>query len=228
MERGSERDPIRYQAMSPRSSPQGQSVRSPRCYGYCRVSTLAQADEGESLDVQRRKIEGRAMELGVSLERVFVERGVSGSKPMEQRAQGKLLLAAVKAGDVVIASKLDRMFRSATDALRVLEEFKKRRVSLVLLDMGGDVTGDGITKLVFTILSAVAAFERERTQERILEAKAAQREQKKFLGGSRPFGYTLGRDGELQEEPKEQKAIRLMVKLRDQGKSLRGIADAVE
>src|SRR5207249_1396416 len=81
--------------------------------------------------------------------------------------------------------------------------------------------------LVFTILSAVAAFERERTQERILEAKAAQREQKKFLGGSRPFGYTLGPDGELQDEPKEQKAIRLMVKLRDQGKSLRAIAEAV-
>ena len=29
-------------------------------YGYCRVSTLKQADEGESLDVQRRQIEGYA------------------------------------------------------------------------------------------------------------------------------------------------------------------------
>ena len=128
---------------------------------------------------------------------------------------------------MVIASKLDRMFRSATDALRVLEELKRRRVSLVLLDMGGDVTGDGITKLVFTILSAVAAFERERTQERIREIKAAQREQRKFLGGSRPFGYTLSPDGELREQPKEQKAIRLMVKLKKQGKSLRAIAEAV-
>jgi len=196
-------------------------------YGYSRVSTNAQAEDGESLDVQRRKIEGRALELGAKLDRVFVERGVSGSKPLEQRAQGKALLTAVKPGDVVIASKLDRMFRSASDALRVLENFKQRRISLVLLDMGGDVTGDGITKLVFTILSAVAAFERERLQERIRDVKADQRERQRYLGGTRPFGYTIGGDGELQDVPKEQTAIKQMVKLKASGCSLREIADKV-
>lgn len=196
-------------------------------YGYARVSTNAQAEEGESLDVQRRKIEGRALELGAKLDGVFVERGVSGSKPLEQRGQGKALLASVKPGDVVIASKLDRMFRSASDALRILEDFKRRRISLVLLDMGGDVTGDGITKLVFTILSAVAAFERERLQERIRDVKADQRERQRYLGGTRPFGYTIAADGELQDVAKEQAAIRQMVKLKASGYSLREIADKV-
>jgi putative DNA-invertase from lambdoid prophage Rac len=51
-------------------------------YGYCRVSTIRQADEGESLAVQRRQIDGYAHMQGLKLSRVFVERGISGSKPL--------------------------------------------------------------------------------------------------------------------------------------------------
>ena len=41
-------------------------------------------------------------------------------------------------------------------ALDVLARLKGRQVSLHMLDLSGDVTGNGISKLVFTILSAVA------------------------------------------------------------------------
>ena len=53
----------------------------------------------------------------------------------------------------MITAKLDRMFRSALDALDVLGGLQKRGVSLHMIDLGGDVTGNGISKLVFTILS---------------------------------------------------------------------------
>ena len=43
----------------------------------------------------------------------------------------------LKKGDIVIAPKLDRLFRSALDALQVVEDLKKRGVSLHLLDLGG-------------------------------------------------------------------------------------------
>jgi DNA invertase Pin-like site-specific DNA recombinase len=197
-------------------------------YGYARVSTLVQADEGESLEVQRRKIEGRGLELGKKLDRVFIERGVSGSKPLNQRPQGKVLLAAVKPGDTIIASKLDRMFRSAHDALNVLEQFKKRKISLFLIDLGGDVTGDGISELVFTIMSAIAKFERGRIAERIAEVKADQRRRGRHLGGSRPFGFQISRKGTLTPVPKEQVAVRLIRRLQTRGHSLRAIADRVQ
>jgi hypothetical protein len=48
-----------------------------------------QADEGESLDVQERQIAGYALMRGIELTRVFVERGVSGSKPLGERQEGK-------------------------------------------------------------------------------------------------------------------------------------------
>jgi putative DNA-invertase from lambdoid prophage Rac len=99
-------------------------------YGYTRVSTDRQADEGESLGTQQRVIEGYAMMQGLALDQIFVERGVSGSKPLRDRPEGAKLLASLRAGDVVITPKLDRMFRSALDALDVLGQIQKRGVSL--------------------------------------------------------------------------------------------------
>ena len=197
-------------------------------YGYCRVSTDRQADEGESLDVQRRKLEGYAMQQGWTLDRVFVERAVSGSRPLDERAEGQKLLAAIQPGDVLITSKLDRMFRSALDALRVLDGLKRRDISLHMIDLGGDVTGNGISKLVFTILSAVAEAERERIKERIRDVKADQRTRGRYLGGTVPFGWRLGEDGALIEAPGQQAAIRHMVEMRRDGLSLRAIADAMK
>src|SRR3954447_6061899 len=152
-----------------------QRGRAMAVYGYVRVSTEKQAEEGESLGAQRRTIEGYAMMQGLTLDQVFVERGVSGSKPISERPEGAKLLGKVKSGDVVITPKLDRMFRSALDALDVLAKRKDRNVSLHMIDLGGDVTGNGISKLVFTILSAVAEAERDRTPERIADVKKDQR-----------------------------------------------------
>jgi len=75
--------------------------------------------------------------------------------PLAERPEGAKLLAAVRAGDAIIAAKLDRVIRSALDALRMVEELQRRRVSLHLLDLGGDVSGDGMAKLFLTITAAV-------------------------------------------------------------------------
>ena len=193
-------------------------------YGYVRVSTIRQAAEGESIDVQQRTIAGYAMMHGLAIDRVFVEGGVSGSVPVADRPQGATLLAALVAGDVVVTAKLDRMFRSALDALGVLADLKRRGVRLHMIDLGGDVTGNGISKLVFTILSAVAEAERDRTRERIAEVKRDQRTRNRYLGGTAPFGWSVGEDGELRPHPEQQRALEQMRALREQGLSLRAVA----
>lgn len=197
-------------------------------YGYCRVSTVRQADEGESLDVQRRQIQGYALMNGLQLDRVYIERGVSGSKPLAERPEGAALLAGLQAGDVVITAKLDRMFRSALDALDVLSKLRERGIALHMIDLGGDVTGNGISKLVFTILSAVAEAERDRIRERVSTTKADQRSRNRFLGGTVPFGFTIGQDGSLEPVPAQQHAINRMREMRRSGGSYRTIAAAMK
>jgi DNA invertase Pin-like site-specific DNA recombinase len=140
-------------------------------FGYVRVSTTEQVSNGESLETQRAQIAGYAMMKGWTVKEVFVEQGVSGSIPLADRPEGKRLLAAMQKGDAIVTPKLDRMFRSASDALGTLEEIKAGGVSLHMLDLGGDVCGNGISKLVFTILSAVAENERERIRDRIRDVK---------------------------------------------------------
>jgi DNA invertase Pin-like site-specific DNA recombinase len=195
-----------------------------RVYGYCRVSTRMQADDGESLDVQQRTLAGYAQMHGMVLAHVFVERGVSGSKPLAERPEGGRLLAALRPGDVVITAKLDRMFRSASNALDVLEKLKAAGISLHMIDLGGDTTGNGVSKLVFTILSAVAEAERDRTRERIAEVKADQKKRGRYLGGAVPFGWRQGEAGTLEPVPEQQPAIRKMLRLRSQGLSYRAIS----
>jgi putative DNA-invertase from lambdoid prophage Rac len=181
-------------------------------------------DEGVSLEEQIRRIEGRALEQGWQIAETFVERGISGSVPLGDQPEGSRLMATLQPGDVVIAAKLDRMFRSAWNALNVIREFQRRQISLWLLDLGGDVSGDGIAKLVLTILAAIAAFERERIGERIRDAKRHQRRTGQFLGGDRPFGWQIGEDGVLVKDENEQRALAEMRDLRAAGDSYRSIA----
>lgn len=196
-------------------------------YGYCRVSTLRAAEEGESLGAQERSLRGYAMMRGLVLDHVYVERGVSGSVPLSERPEGAKLMVALKRGDVVLTPKLDRCFRSALDALDVLDRLKGQGVSLHMLDLGGDVTGNGISKLVFTILSAVAEAERDRIRERISDVKRDQRIRGRFLGGTVPFGWQVSASGQLVTVPVQQEAISVMRTMRADGASLRAIAEAM-
>jgi putative DNA-invertase from lambdoid prophage Rac len=196
-------------------------------YGYVRVSTAKQASEGDSLEVQRREIEGYALMKGFKLDGVVVEEGVSGSVPLAERPAGSPLVAKLAKGDVIVAAKLDRIFRSALDALQTVEALRARGVKLHLIDIGGDVSGNGISGLFFTIVSAFAQFERERIRERIGAAKADQKARNRFLGGFKPFGYRVTDEGELVEDPDEQAAIKRMVAMRKRKKTLREIQAAV-
>jgi putative DNA-invertase from lambdoid prophage Rac len=140
---------------------------------------------------------------------------------------GGQLFAKLQRGDIVIAAKLDRLFRSALDALKVVESLKTRGVKLHLLDLGGDIAGNGLSKLFLTIAAAFAEAERDRIRERIGQSKADQKARGRYLGGRVPFGYRCGESGELFPNEAEQEVIREIVSLRAQGKALRAIAQAV-
>jgi putative DNA-invertase from lambdoid prophage Rac len=196
-------------------------------YGYARVSTARQASEGESLEVQKRQIEGYAHMHGLAIDGVVVEEGVSGSVPVAERPAAGPLFTKLTKGDVVIAPKLDRLFRSALDALRVVEELKARKVALHLLDLGGDISGNGLSKLFLTIAAAFAEAERDRIRERIGQVKADQKARGRYLGGKIPFGFRRGDNGGLVPHDGEQEAIHEMAALRAEGRALRAIAAAM-
>ncbi len=196
-------------------------------YGYVRVSTDRQAEEGESLGQQERQLAGYAMQHGRTLARVFREEGMSGSVPLGARPAGAQLLAALRPGDAVVASRLDRMFRSALDALTVVRDLQARSVSLHLLDLGGDVSGNGLSKLFLTVAAAFAEAERDGIRERIAGVKEDQRRRGRYLGGKVPYGHRVTEEGVLEPVAEQQAAIRRALALRAEGRPLRAIRAAL-
>ncbi len=193
-------------------------------YGYARVSTVTQAREGESLEAQHRQIQAYAISKGLELaeENVFIEAGVSGGVEFQQRPEGARLISLVRKGDLIIFPKLDRAFRNTRNALNVLHDMKELGVHIHFIDLGGDVTGNGIGAIVFTILSAFATFEKDRIATRIREVKQIKKAQGKFTGGRRAFGFEVV-DQKKVPKPNEQRVISKMKAQRKDGKSYRAI-----
>lgn len=167
--------------------------------GYCRVSTAKQAGPDKtSLEEQENKIRGFAVARGVDKFGIqfYVDAGESASLPLEKRPEGRRLLDDVKPGDIVVASKLDRLFRNAIDALTVAERWHKEGIQLVLYDISPEPVYDSPTaRMFFNILSSFAAFERERIHERIKQGKEGKRAKGGHLGGRAPFGYAIEGSG---------------------------------
>ncbi|MGA1055191.1 MAG: hypothetical protein ACO3S4_07715, partial [Pseudohongiellaceae bacterium] len=57
--------------------------------------------------------------------------------------------------------------------------------------------------------------------------KQRQKQQGRYLGGSRPFGYMIHDNGRLIENPMEQKVLKRIFELKREGKSLRAISNEV-
>jgi DNA invertase Pin-like site-specific DNA recombinase len=125
--------------------------------GYARCSTLAQ-----DLTAQRQALAS----LGVPPDRIYLDKGLTGTS----RARPGLdqALAAVREGDTLTVTKLDRLARSVPDALDILNHLSARSVRFAL---GGSAYdwNDPFARMFLQILAVIAEFEanliRQRTRE---------------------------------------------------------------
>ena len=189
---------------------------------YARVSTLEQAADGTtSIQEQERRNKAIATLRGAaSFDFVtFSDAGVSGSIPLAERPAGRDMLAAAKPNDVIVATKMDRLFRSAADALVTADELKRKGIDLILTDISTDpITGNGAGKLFFGIMANVAEFERERIAERMQDGKRAKKQHGGHIGGEAPYGYRkvgTGREARLEPDVEEQDIIRMVAAIRE-------------
>jgi site-specific DNA recombinase len=205
-------------------------MKTNKAVGYVRVSTEEQASQGLSIPAQEEAIVAYARMRGLELVEVIVDAGVSGGKPLGARPGGRkllTLLAEAKASHV-IALRLDRLFRNASDCLATVEAWTKSGFVLHLLDVSGNSvdTSSAAGKFMLTILAAVAEMERNLISERIRNVLSWKRRNGKVFGHE-PYGFA--RDGDdLVPVEAEQRALELIVDLRARGYSLRKIAKTLE
>lgn len=132
--------------------------------GYARTSS---ADQQAGLEDQIEELKA------AGCTRIFAEQvsSVDAARPQLQAA-----LQFLRDGDEFIVTKPDRLARSTTELLRIVEELARRDIGVRLLSMNID-TNSATGKLLLTLMGAVAAFEREIMLERqrvgVAKAKAA-------------------------------------------------------
>lgn len=147
-------------------------------YGYTRVSTKGQAKDGNSLEAQEKAVK----EAGA--EKIYCD-AFTGTKA--HRPQLDKLLSEINAGDKLIVTKLDRIARSATQGIELVDSLLNKGVTVHILNMGiMDNTPTG--KLIRTIMLAFAEFERDMIVERTQEGKAIAKQNPEFKEG-RPEKY---------------------------------------
>jgi site-specific DNA recombinase len=195
-----------------------------RALGYVRVSTAHQADEGLSLEEQKRRVAAYIEGNGWEHVGTLTERGVSGAVPFADRPEFSRLLTMLPQGiDRVVIPKLDRLGRSTVDLLAAIERVADEGAAVVSLVEGID-TATPVGRLTRTLLAAIAEFERDRMAERVSEVTEARARQGGWHGGPRPFGYDYAPAGGLVENPAEATTVRRIFAEYVAGTSQRQIA----
>ncbi|MFO0579916.1 MAG: recombinase family protein [Polyangia bacterium] len=196
--------------------------------GYCRVSTEQQAEGGISLDAQRHQIINYCNRSDLDLIDVIVDGGQSG-KDLDRPGFKKVIeiLESGRAYGLVIA-KLDRLSRSIVDICKLVDKyFANQRFSLLSASENLD-TLSPTGRLHLYLISVFAQIERESIVERVTSSIRHYQAQGGKVGCA-PYGWRysdrLDSRGNriLEEDPRQQAAIRRMCELHDAGKTVREI-----
>ncbi|ASW04411.1 recombinase family protein [Paraburkholderia aromaticivorans] len=127
--------------------------------GYARVSTRDQ-------DLTNQEAQLRAAGCG----RIFAEK-ITGTR--RDRPQLDRLLDHLRAGDVVVVTRLDRLARSIRDLLDIVERIQTANAGLRSLAEPWADTTTPAGRMVLTVFAGIAEFERSLIVERTSTGRAA-------------------------------------------------------
>lgn len=139
--------------------------------GYARVST-----GGQDLTVQTEMLQ----RLGVASDRIYIDHGLTGRN--RDRPGLAQAMAAVRSGERLVVTKLDRLARSIRDAHDIVDELTARGVTL---QIGTSIHNpeDPVGRLLLNVLAMVAEFESDLIRARTREGMEVARAKGRLKGG---------------------------------------------
>lgn len=177
--------------------------------GYTRVSTTMQAEDGNSMESQKKNIEIYCKLKNLILDDVFEEPAKSGA----DRKRVKLieLIQSLKSGMKVICNSVDRLCRDTCYLLQTKEKIHEKGCSLYFIDRSLD-TNDTSTELLMTIMAAVAS-ENRKAQNRNISSVMQDMSRKGTLRTRPKYGWKITNTNNVKElviNDEEQEVINLI------------------
>ena len=180
-------------------------------YGYARVSTARQADEGLSLAVQQERIELFCRAKGWNLVQSFEERGASATTLERRPALERAIKAVCKDKGVLVFFDLSRLARNTRDAQEIFRRIADAGANLASVTEPFDSTAAG--RLMFDIMTAFAAFDSRQKGEKIAASnRRTVREKGYRTNGVCPAGFRL-EDGVRVPCEREREVIAIVREL---------------
>jgi DNA invertase Pin-like site-specific DNA recombinase len=139
-------------------------------YGYARVST-----RGQELDIQLEKLR----ECGIEEKYIYREKFTGKTT---NRPQFKRLIRRLKAHDVLVVTRLDRLARNTREALNIIEPLMESNVTVRVLNIG-TIENSSIGRFFMRTLLSLAEMERDMIVERIQEGKEKARADPNYREG---------------------------------------------
>lgn len=193
--------------------------------GYLRVSTDQQAESGLGLDAQRIACEEYAKKIGCGSVEIFKDEGLSGSLSLDKRPGMLAAISSLKKGDILVVAKRDRLGRDPLVVAMIEAAIFRKEARIVSTAGEGTDSDDPSSILMRRMIDAFGEYERLVIKARTKAALGA----KKIRGervGHIPFGHKLADDGlHIEEDELEQDILRQMRELRQNGLSIRDIAE---
>ncbi|MEE3047535.1 MAG: recombinase family protein [Pseudomonadota bacterium] len=138
--------------------------------GYARASTL---DQKASMEAQVRELNA------LSCEKIFTEQ--VSSVDVKAREQLASALDFIREGDTLVVTRLDRLARSTAHLMELMEVIEGKGAALRIIDLSID-TATATGRMMLTVVSAIAQFEREIMLERQREGIEKARREGKYKG----------------------------------------------
>jgi DNA invertase Pin-like site-specific DNA recombinase len=175
-------------------------------FGYTRVSTTMQKDDGSSLPAQKRTIEEYCLRNNIKLEHLYTDAALSGND--RDRPELNKMISDLIPGMKIIVTSADRFARNIAHVIKFKNEIHERKCSIVIIDSALD-TSNPISDVIFNILSCFAEWERKNTKTKISAVMQDMSREGKLRHKPR-YGYKLDDEKKLVMDDEEQLVIEII------------------
>lgn len=161
-----------------------------------------------------------------SMDETFFDAGVAGDAKISKRVALVEALDALDKGSTLYIYSFSRIARDSLTQLWIEKEIKEKGAELVSVKEEGSCGDSPEKKMMRVILSAVNSYEKEVIKMRVSSARKTMRKNGRFMGGRRPFGYSIN-GKHLEELAGEQQIITDMKGWKEQGNTIQTITDTL-